>query len=223
MVGAIRKRDIVAHPFTTIQCFGWYVFLRVLIAGRNQTFLNILNETQALRPATSPACDVVNRCIELECQAQELYKTLAATWVENRAAAEFFSTLAAQEQGHAELLKVCRRAGQQDGWNEEILQCWGQQLPQLEETMRTAKQELDALKSVDDALRLVLFIESSEVNQVFRGVISANDSEFVRKLSIFHETTRRHLNFICQKVSRLQPELSADGLELLSDFCSRPT
>ncbi len=39
MLGAIRKRDILAHPFVTVESFGWHVFFRVLVAGRNQTFL----------------------------------------------------------------------------------------------------------------------------------------------------------------------------------------
>ena len=28
MVGAIIKRDILAHPVVTIRCFGWSVFIR---------------------------------------------------------------------------------------------------------------------------------------------------------------------------------------------------
>ena len=47
MIGAIRKRDILAHPFITIDCFGWSVFLRALTAGRNQTFLALLTETRS--------------------------------------------------------------------------------------------------------------------------------------------------------------------------------
>jgi len=35
MIGAIRKRDILAHPFVTIHSFGWQVFFRALAAGRN--------------------------------------------------------------------------------------------------------------------------------------------------------------------------------------------
>jgi hypothetical protein len=47
MIGAIRKRDILAHPLIKIDCSGWSVFLRALTAGRDQTFLALLTETRA--------------------------------------------------------------------------------------------------------------------------------------------------------------------------------
>ncbi len=37
MIGAIRKWDILAHPFVTIHCFGWRVFFRAVTADHNQT------------------------------------------------------------------------------------------------------------------------------------------------------------------------------------------
>jgi hypothetical protein len=56
MFGAIRKRDVLAHPYVTIHNFGWSVLFRTVIAGRDQTFLSLLAETSAFRSPTVKVC-----------------------------------------------------------------------------------------------------------------------------------------------------------------------
>ena len=49
MVGAIIKRDILAHPVVTIRCFGWSVFIRALLAGPRPRFFPLADRNA--RPA----------------------------------------------------------------------------------------------------------------------------------------------------------------------------
>ena len=69
MIGVIRRRNILAHPFVTIRCFGSQVFFRALIAGHSQTFLSLLADTKGLQPPTVKVPEVVERCVKLELQA----------------------------------------------------------------------------------------------------------------------------------------------------------
>ncbi len=79
MVGAIIKRDILAHPVVTIRCFGWSVFIRALLAGPRTTFLSLLTETHVLQPADERVEQFVGRCVELELKACRVYETLSAS------------------------------------------------------------------------------------------------------------------------------------------------
>ena len=42
MGGLIQKREVITHPYTVIQAFGWRVFFRCLMAKQGTTFLAIL-------------------------------------------------------------------------------------------------------------------------------------------------------------------------------------
>lgn len=108
MIGAIRKQDILAHPFVTVHCFGWRVFFRALAADRNQTFLSLLAETHTLDPPAIKVPELVGRCIELEKKAKSIYERLAVWHMGRGPVREFFDELAQQEQTHAELLELCR-------------------------------------------------------------------------------------------------------------------
>jgi hypothetical protein len=91
-------------------------------------------------------------------------------------------------------------------------------MPRLEKRMQEAESSLNALTNPTDALRLVITIESSEVNRVFRGVVEATDSAFVRRVDAFQKATAEHLSFICQGVKTLAPELEVDCEDMLSAY-----
>ena len=215
MIGAIRKRDIIAHPFVTVSCFGWRVFLRAVAAGPGETFLSIVAQTEVVRPHPDMALDVVRRCVELELRAKRIYEFMAHRFHVQAEADEFFSNLAVQEQEHASLLQLCSAAAERSRWIEECLVPLHDALHQLEEGMGEAELSLETLDSLADALRLVIAIESSEVNQVFQGVLSATRSEFVARLRAFQEATTRHLTYICQGIRKLEPTLQPDCEEML--------
>ncbi len=208
MVGAIDKRDILAHPIVTIQCFGWRVFLRALLAGRNTTFLSVLTATEALKPAAETVVEFVARCVELELTASRIYAALARRFANTPDLYTFFASISGQEESHAELLELCRAAAAQSQWLEEQIQPWRRSLPQLERHMADAESRVDDVHSALDALRLVIEIESSEINDVFRSIVTAADSEFVRRVNVFGDTERRHLSFIGHSIVRLEPSLA---------------
>ena len=208
MLGAIRKRDILAHPVVTIDSFGWHVFLRVLIAGRNQTFLALLAETGAMQAPTASVPELVDRCVELESQARQIYERLAARFADWESAAEFFRKIAGQEQSHAELLKLCQTAASGGRWEEEQFAPCRSAIPRLEREMDAAVDSVDSIADLSEALQLVVRIESSELNRVFKGVVDATDSKFVRRLRAFQTAGSRHIDYIQQEITRLDPDLA---------------
>ncbi|MCU0959169.1 MAG: hypothetical protein MUF48_03615 [Pirellulaceae bacterium] len=219
MVGAINKRDILAHPIVTIRCFGWRVFLRALFARRDTTFLAVLAESEVLQPAADEVADFVARCVELELQASRIYTVLAKRFTGEPAVQDFFADLARQEESHAQLLELCRAAAARQRWDDGPVRPWQAVVPQLERRMREAAISVDDITSLRTALQLVIDIESSEINDVFSSVVSAADSDFVRGLRVFRETEQRHLDFICRGIARLDPELTRQS-EILRKHCA---
>ena len=74
--------------------------------------------------------------------------------------------------------------------------------------MDAAAESLDATQDLSSALRLVVQIESSELNRVFKGVVDATDSKFVRSLRAFQTAGARHIDYIRCEISRLDPSLA---------------
>jgi len=209
MVGAIRKRDILAHPIVTIHCFGWQVFFRTLIAGRRQTFLSLLADSKPLKTPRP----FIDRCISLEFRAMCIYQALSQRF-DDQPVRTFFENLAAQEQSHAELLKVCEVAADDGHWEEKQFDPWKDAVSHLEHQMRDTEASFDALNSVADALRIVIKIESSEVNHIFLGVVMAVDSTFVTKLNAFWDAGAEHIAYIREQIPILEPSLAEECQEL---------
>jgi hypothetical protein len=218
MVGAIRKRDILAHPFVTIHCFGWRVFFRALTAGRNETFLSIVSQVTIEHRPGVQVPELVGKCIDLEFRAKSIYESLARKFAQQEPVRLFFDSLAQQEQHHAELLELCRAAAGRGRWDGRHLEPWRESIPQLKRQMEEAASSLDSLDGVRSALRLVIQIESSEVNRVFRGVVAAANSDFIRKLEAFQQSTSHHLDYICEQIPQLEPDLSGECREMLAAY-----
>jgi hypothetical protein len=218
MIGAIRKRDILAHPFVTIHCFGWRVFLRALAADRNQTFLSLLAEADVFDPSTAKVPELIGRCIQLEKRAKGIYDRLAGWFMGRSPVKEFFDNLARQEEEHAELLELCRTAASRENWLEEHFCPWRDSVPRLEKQMDDIESSLESVGEVADALRLVLWIERSEINKVFGGVVAATDSGFVRKVHTFQTAGAKHITFICDEIPKLEPELAKECRDLKDRF-----
>jgi rubrerythrin len=210
MVGAIRTRDILAHPFVTIHCFGWLVFFRALIAGRRQTFLSLLAGTSGFRPHAVEVPELLGHCVELESRAQRIYESLASRFTDPEPVGRFFETLARQEQEHHEMLELCRNLASQEGWLEDRFAPWREAVPRLERQMDDVEASLETLDSVADALRLVIQLEGSEINHVFRGAVAATDSEFVRTLRAFQTAEATHITYISDQIPRFEPDLAGE-------------
>ena len=223
MVGAICKWDILAHPVVTIRCFGWKVFFRALVANHQQTFLSLLVEADVFEAPPDEVPKLVGRCVDLELRAKRIYETLAQRFADPEPVRQFFDKLARQEEDHAELLGLCRAAAGRGGWDEKHFDPWRNALPQLERQMSEAEAWIDSLGTLADALRLVIQVESSEINQVYLAVVEASESEFVRKLDAFLKAGREHIDYICRQIPEFEPDF-AEVCQTLYDAytCSVP-
>lgn len=215
MLGAIRKRDVIAHPVVTIRSFGWRVFLKALVAGRNQTFLSLLVETRVLAEATINVPELIGRCAELERSAERIYQKLAERCADQPDAKKFLLTLSHQERGHAELLEVCRAALRRGKFDDRLFAPWNDAVLRLQRELTRAEAAVDQVKTPVEALRRVLEIESSEINHIFLAVVDASDTEFIRRLKIFRKTGQKHIRFIADSVSRIEPSLAEECRQLV--------
>jgi len=210
MVGVIRKRDVLAHPIATLQCFGWPVLLKALVARRRQTFLSLLVESRAFQPPKVAVPELLDDCIGLELSACRIYETLAERFQDSASVSLFFATLSQQEQGHAELLGLCREAASREGWLEDKFAPWRDVVPRLQREMQAYEVSLADIESLPDVMQLVIRIEASEINLIFDGIVAATDSDFVRKLRAFHNAELEHLDYISSQISQLVPEMAAE-------------
>jgi hypothetical protein len=214
MIGVITSWDILANPIVTIQCFGWRVFLKALIAGRRQTFLALLATTKPAEGVVSRLSVLINRCIALELGAKRIYTEFARRFADQPEAKRFFDALVEQEQGHADLLALCRIASGGVCWTADAYIPWEECLADLECRMSELEDARHEISSLYDALKMTIQMESSEVNRLFEDVLAACDSDFVRRLPAFQQAIEKHLLFIADQISELEPELEAASRDL---------
>ena len=215
MKGVICKRHVLAHPVTTIQSFGWTVFFRTLAAGPDRTFLSIVAPTLHRTPAPASVSSFIENCVALEVRAGEVYRQLGRQFEASPPLSGFFDSLARQEQGHAELLELCRGLAGESEWREEEVSQWRDKVPVLEKRMADIEKNLVNMVDTTDVLHLVIEIEGSEINQMFRGVVAATNNEFVRTFKAFQNAEKEHLNYICREIPLLEAEL-ADACSALN-------
>jgi hypothetical protein len=215
MIGVIKSRDILAHPISTIRCFGWGVFFRAVTPWSDVTFLSLLQDAGCFGTPACKAPPILERCIMLEHRAKRLYDALANIFAEQRL---FFACLALQEQHHADLLAVCRAASFRSGWNVNIFNPWQDYLPRLEKAMDEAEAAVEHIDSLEAALQLVIQIESSEVNDVFSAAIAASDAAFVKRLKPFQEAMEAHMAYIAEWLPQLSPQMTFACRELRTKY-----
>jgi rubrerythrin len=218
MLGVITNWDILAHPAVTIQCFGWRVFFVALFSGQKESFLSVLQKTNIFGCSTREITDLLARTMELELRAKRIYEDFAKKFAQSKSAKRFFEMLSSQEQYHADLLELCRIATVRGGWNVSYLNPWQSYLPRLEQKMQEAEAEARYISFLDDALRLVVQIESAEINQVFQSILSASNSVFVKKTAKFRNAIETHISDICRMLPYLAPELTQVSKELREKF-----
>jgi len=211
MIGAICKWDVLRHPLVTIRSFGWRVFFRCLIAGRKRTFLSLLTEVGTFSPPET--VKLVRQCVELELRLMRFYRSLA-TQSERLEPRRFFQALARQEESHAELLELCHLSTPQKGWKRSRLQTWQAAISRIVTEVEQAERELPLRAPLTDVLRLVLRLESSEINRLFATIIEATEADFVRTIAAFRAVGNRHIGYLCRHIIFLEPSLRPDCEQL---------
>ena len=210
MVGTICRLEILSHPLVTIECFGWAVFFRAVFSGRDQTFLSVLNQVGVFPRPQAPACEFIGRCIALERRAMRVYQSMGLRYARIGFAREFFHHLAEQENTHAELLELCRVAASRGRWREQGMETWQQTLPVTERLLDEAEVMAEGHESLADSLRLVIRMESSQINGLFMGVVKATDIRFAMVFGAFRNAVRDHLGYIQERIPVLEPRLKAE-------------
>lgn len=213
MQGAIRKRDIIAHPVITIECFGWEVFVRSLVARRRRTFLSVVGRNVFGPVVAAELPEFLARGRRLELRAMLLYRSLAQRFVGVRRVHQLFLDLARQEEYHAELLELCHASSGGQRWT-ECFDPWREVVAHLEDRMRGFERRVEQLVGVAGALRFILDVESSEINDVFTAIVNASRSGFVRSVKAFRSAEQEHMELICRTLPALAPEL-ADACQAL--------
>ncbi len=218
MVGVITSWDVLTHPIETVRCFGWRVFFKAVAPWQGGTFLSLLQSAAFPQAATSNVPTILERCIGLELRAMRIYTALAKALNDQGLVGPFFAGLAEQEQFHADLLELCRAAAIRKGWKANLFNPWQDYLPRLEQQMDAAEAAVREIDSVDAALRLVIQIESSEINQVFHAALAATDAAFVKRLRPFRRTMEAHMSYIVERIPQLSPRLMLTTRELRARF-----
>ena len=220
MVGVIASRDILAHPITTIRCFGWLVFFKAIVPWRNTPLLSLVQDAGFLKPSVSSVPTIVERCIALELRAKRIYRILAQALDDQGLVGSFFAGLVEQEQYHADLLELARAAAVRGKWRANLFNPWQDYLPLLEQQMDAAEAAVRQVDSIDAALQLVIQVESSEINQVFYAALAATDAAFVKKLRPFQNAVEAHMSYIVERIPQLSPNLMLSTRELRARFPS---
>lgn len=217
MIGVIRASDVLFHPIATIRCFGWRVFFKAVFPWHDKTFLSLLQDARFFE-AAAKAPAPLEQCIRLELAAMRIYTAFAEVFAATAPAHKFFEELAWQEQDHADLLEICRSLAAHGTWRADRFARWQEHATRLEQQM----QELEAsLRSIDDleiALQVVIRIEASEINQIFRGILAATDAGFVKKIKAFRDAMRNHIAYVCKSIPELAPAMMPACRELRMRF-----
>jgi hypothetical protein len=215
MIGVITSWDILAHPISTIRCFGWQVFFRAVIPWQDTSFRSLVG---VLKSPVSNMPTILERCIDLELQAKRIYRTLGRALSNQELVTPFLAGLAEQEQYHADLLAVCRAAVIRCGWSVGVFSPWLAYLPRLEQQMDAVEAAVQDVDSVDAALRLVIQIESSEINNVFSAALAATDAAFVKRLKPFRKAMEAHMSYLVERIPELSPRLIVNVREFRARF-----
>jgi hypothetical protein len=207
MVGIINHWDILAHPVATIRCFGWGIFFMAIGPWQSKSFLSLLEESGHFGAAGSKFPTILERCIGLELRAKRIYTALANAFADENLVTLFFAGLVKQEQYHADLLELCRAIAVRGQWKARLFSPWDDYLPRLEQQMDAAEADVAKIDSLEAALRLVVQLESSEINQVFYAALAATDSAFVKRLRPFQEAMEAHMAYLAERLPELSPNM----------------
>jgi hypothetical protein len=215
MVGVIRGWDVLAHPITTIRCFGWQVFFRAVVPWHETPFLSLVRDAGFLNQSDSSVATILDRCIALELRAMRIYRILANALDDQGLVGPFFVGLVEQEQYHVDLLQLARAAAIRSKWRANVFNPWQDYLPRLEHQMETAEAAVCDINSIDAALRMVIQIESSEINKVFDAALAATNAAFVKKLRPFRRAMQSHMSYLVERIPQLSPRMIVNVRELL--------
>lgn len=208
MLGVITKAQVLAHPIVILEAFGATVLWRALLAGRSETFLEIVS--RCAEEEANEALDqldlarTVRRFIGFERRASDVYGRISNQLAALPDAARFFAMMARQEEGHAIVLTRVQRDVRRGRLWKESRDLHLASLDSFASRFAGWEEEARRGVTVEQALLIVEGIEGSELNVVFDSLNACVDMRSRVRFERFFVMTRRHLDFCREQVQRLR-------------------
>jgi rubrerythrin len=155
---------------------------------------------------------LLRRCEAIEVAAAKLYGQLARRFPKDAEAARFFSELASDERGHAKKLATWRRfLEHRDPSRHPFATGFDESVGALEGLVGSLRKRARAASSVEEALRIALELESSELDTIYSTVLQSSplarfpDLQETRKVEIgaHHEKLLRMVQARCSSEDNL--------------------
>jgi hypothetical protein len=208
MQGVITKVQVLANPLVIVESFGVKVLLRALLASAHETFLEIVR-----RAAEEEAHEgmeelhllrTVKRFAAFECRVRDLYLRVSDGLAAAPAAARFFASLSAQEEGHAIVLTRVRREVRKGRLWKESRDVHRAAEESFEARLSGYEGEVCRGVTLARALEIVEGIEGSELNVVFDTLNASVDMRSRARFERFFVLTQKHLAFCRAQVEGLR-------------------
>jgi rubrerythrin len=208
MKGVITRVQVLAHPIVIVESFGVKVFLRALVAGARETFLEIVSrcaeEEAHLGMDELPFVRTVKRFIGFECRVRDVYRRLADRFSDDPQAAEFFATVSRHEEGHAIVLsRVLREIRRGHLWKESKA-VHAEVVAAFEARLEACEEEVRRGVTLARALDIVEGVERSEINVVFDTLNESVDMRSRTRFEQFFVLTQRHLAYCGEQIRALR-------------------
>jgi rubrerythrin len=208
MQGVIRRAQVLAHPIVIAESFGLKVLWRALLAGGDQTFLEIVS--RAAEEEARAGMDeidlmrMVKRFIGFERRLRDIYERLSDQLFGTPEVAKFFSILARQEEGHAIVLTRVRREIRKGRLWKESKDVHLASLEAFEARFAAFEEEVRRGDTLARALEIVDAIESSELNFVFDTLNGSVDMRSRARFERFFVISHQHVAYCREHVQRLR-------------------
>lgn len=208
MQGVVTRVQVLAHPIVIVEGFGLKVLVRALLAGRGETFLDIVSRC-AEEESRSDLDELdllrtVDRFIGFERRARDIYAELSQQVKGNARAAKFLSRLSQQEEGHAIVLSRVRREIRRGRLWTESKDLHVASVAAVDALLARFEAELRGGVSLARALEIVEAIEESELDVVFDTLNRSVDMRSRARFERFFVLNENHLSYCREQVQSLR-------------------
>jgi hypothetical protein len=208
MQGVVTRVQVLAHPIVIVEGFGLKVLLRALLAGRGETFLDIVSrcaEEEARGDLEQiDLLRTVDRFVGFERRARDIYFRLAQQAHGHADAAKFLARLSQQEEGHAIVLSRVRREIRRGRLWAESKDLHVASIAAVEGMLARFEVEVRAGVPLLRALEIVEAIEDSELDVVFDTLNRSVDMRSRARFERFFVLNENHLAYCREQVQGLR-------------------
>jgi hypothetical protein len=213
MQGVVTTRQVLTHPLVIVEGFGLKVLIRSLLAGRNETFLDIVSRC-AEEGARSEMDEVdllrtVDQCVGFERRARDLYRALSQQFAGIAEATRFFGTLSWQEEGHAIVLSRVRHEIRRGRLWTKAKDLHLASVGAIDALLAGFEQEVQKGTTLIRALEIVEGIEGSEIDVVFDTLNDNVDMRSRARFERFFVLSKAHSAYWKEQVQSLRAASSA--------------